>query len=151
MILDKLWRLEWQLARSSRGHARNRKLLQERKASREELVSAGEDANWAHDTIRHLIEGEKSSRLFRRADRLGLPTPRYRFDKSDESVENEAWERGYTGISYLSRAAQFDLRSQIRQEKKARRDDIVSWIRDIVVPVMGILSATTALIVALRK
>lgn len=57
----------------------------------------------------------------------------------------------YGRTPYLTRAAQFDLRNQIRIEKKTRRDEIVSWIKDIVVPVMGILSAATALVATLRK
>ena len=114
-------------------------------------MNAGEDAHWAHDTIRHLIEGEKSSMLLRRADRLGLPTPRYKVNEDNESDEDKAWEVGYTGLAYLSRAAQFDLRNLIRIEKKARRDDIVSWIRDIVVPLIGVLGAVTGLIATLHK
>jgi hypothetical protein len=151
MIFDKLWKLERQLEASKQEHMKNHKLLKDRKASQEEMVSAGEDASWKTNTLRHLIEGEKGSRLLRQADRLGLPTPRYKGNASDESDENEAWEVGYTGIAYLSRAAQFALRNEIRIEKKARRDEIVSWIRDIVVPVMGILSAATALIATLHK
>jgi hypothetical protein len=151
VIFDNLWRLEQQLGRTERVHARNRKELQKRKASKEEQVNAAEEANWARDTIRHLIEGEKSSRLIRRADRLRLPIPRYKVNENDESDEDKAWEVGYTGIAYLSRAAQFELRNQIRLEERTRRDDIVTWIKDIALPVVGILGALTGLIAAFRK
>jgi hypothetical protein len=139
MIFDKLWQLERQLIRSSHAYARHRKLLEKRKASREEMESAGEEGNWANNTYLHQIEGEESSRLLRRADRLGLPIPRYRVNEYNESDEDEAWEVGYTGIAYLTRAAQPDLLNQIRMEKKASREEIVSWIRDIGVPLIGVL------------
>jgi hypothetical protein len=155
MILDKLWQLEWQLAWSRRLHARKRKLLEKRKASREELISAGEDAHWAQDTIRHLIEGEKSSRLISRANRLGMPTPLYKTNEANEFGEDAAWEVGYTGIPYLNRAAQFDLRGRIRQEEKEHREVRAFWVKDILVPLLsvllGIIGATTGLIALLLR
>jgi hypothetical protein len=155
MIFDKLWQLERQLARSNDAYKRKRKQLEMRKASLEEMQNAGEEANWTTNTIRHLIEGEKSSRLLSRADHLGLATPRYKINENDESDEDKAWEVGYTGIAYLSRAAQFDLRNQIRMEEKARRDDLEFWVKVIIVPVLsvviGILGATAGLVAILHK
>lgn len=152
MILDELWRLEWQSTRTMRAHDRTIKSLKQRKASRDEIESATQEASWDHDTFRDEIESTKSFRLIVRANRLGLPTPHFNVDKVDE---DETWERGYTAGAYLTRTAQPDLRSRIRQEEKERREAWAFWVKDIFVPALsvliGIVGATAGLVALLRK
>jgi hypothetical protein len=152
VILDKLWRLEWQIARTMRVHDRTIKRLKQRKASSEEIEMEAQEASWDSDTIRDEIESIKSFHLIGRAIRLGLPTPRF---KAVEADEDETWERGITGKYYLSRAAQTELRSRIRLEKKEQREVTAFWVKDVLVPALsvliGILGATAGLIAILHK
>jgi hypothetical protein len=159
MIFDKLWRLERLLARVKRAHNREIKRLKRMKTTgelktTEELEIATQDAMWENDTLLDEIESIKGFRLIDRANRLGLPTPRFR-PTDDEADEGGTWERGYTGTYYPSRAAQADLRSRIRQEEKERREVIAFWIKDILVPVLssavGILGATIGVIAFHKK
>jgi hypothetical protein len=127
MMLDKLWRLEWQ-STTMRAHNRTIERLKRAKASQDEIEGATQNAMWENGTFRDEIEGAKSSRLISQANRLGLPTPKYNFD---ESAENPEWDSGYPGKRYLSRTAQSELQSRIRQEKKESREVIAFWIKDI--------------------
>jgi hypothetical protein len=127
-------------------------LLKQRKASREEMEGATQETVFESDTLVDTIESLKSHHLLGRANRLGLPTPRF---SADESNENETWARAYTGGYYLSRAAQSDLRSRIRLEEKERRETTAFWVKDILVPalsvLLGIIGATTGLVAVFHK
>jgi hypothetical protein len=149
MVFDELWRLERQLAGTWRSHRRNMELLKQKKAGAKEMALAMHEATLESDTLVDTIESIKSSRLLGRANRLSLPTAHFKAD------EDETWVCGYTGGRYLSRTAQSDLRSRIRQEEKERREAWAFWVKDIFVPafsvLIGILGATAGLVALLRK
>jgi hypothetical protein len=141
VIFDELWRLEWRLARTERAHRRPMNVPME------EMESVREKAMRKVNTLKHLIESTKSSRLLSRANRLGLPTPDFNMDYEDE---DETWESGH-----LTRTEQSDLRSRISVEEKERREAVAFWVKDVLVPVLsvviGIFGATAGLIALLRK
>ena len=158
MILDKLWRLDWQSKRCTRALRRDIKRLKQSQAGRDQIEAAIQDTVWERDTLLDEIQGTKSFYLIGQANRLGLPTPpRFRLSPDDAELpyEDGPWERGYTSTYCLSRTAQFDLRSRIRLEKKERLEVITSWVKDILVPmttaVVGILGATMGVLAFLKK
>jgi len=158
MIFDELWRLERQLGVRQRARSRTlKRLRQEPGSGGIAILSAREkpawqEAGWEIDALRDEIERSNASRLIRRANRLGLPTPAFNVK---ESIDGETWERGITGSYHLTRTAQADLRSRIRLEKKERREALAFWVKDILVPVLsvalGIIGATTGLIAVLHR
>ena len=87
------------------------------------------------------IQKYKTDQLLKLADHLGLPTPPY----GDE----EAWELDENKISHhLRLKAQTQLRKDIRQEQKERREMWTMVVKDIIAPIGGIIISVLSLLIA---
>jgi hypothetical protein len=160
VIFDELWRLERRLVALQSARSRTLKRLREEQGSQLPFINAHEKAAWEKsigqtDILRDEIERVKTTRLLKRANRLGLPVP----SLTSHPISSDTWKETRIApghISYhLSRAAQSELRSRIRLEEKERREAVAFWVKDVLVPmlsvVLGIIGATTGLIAILRK
>lgn len=99
------------------------------------------ETNMAQEQIQIIL----SARLFHEANRLGIPSPRYTDPDSD------LWERSHEGQVYLSFKGQSELRSSIRAENKERWEARASILKDIAVPIAGLIGAITGLIAVIRR
>jgi hypothetical protein len=138
MIFDKLWRL--QRRRKKLAHLYEPDIDKAKKENRHEdyesLVSEYQtEGNLLNDDL----QIAQTFRLIRDAENHGIPTPPY----SDQT----AWEVGYhPGKTYLSVAAQHEIRKAIREERAARRDYWVGWIKDVAAPLVSVIGALMGII-----
>lgn len=58
------------------------------------------------------------------------------------------WTKGVTTLRFMSPAIQTELRKAIRQKQKERREMCVTVVKDIVVPIGGILISIFSLVIA---
>lgn len=138
MIFDKLWQLQRQ----------RRKLAQlfepdieraEREKRHDDWQSLVSEYQGEQSLLNDEIQVAQTFRLIREAENIGLPTPPF--------SNKELWEQGYNPQkSYLSVAAQHDLRRAIREEQVARRDYWVGWIKDVAAPLISIIGALMGII-----
>lgn len=96
-----------------------------------------------YETERSLLNDDiqitQTFKLIREAEKYGLPTPPY--------SNKGAWEQGYhPEKTYLGVAAQYELRKAIREERGARRDYWVGWIKDVAAPVVSVIGALMGII-----
>jgi hypothetical protein len=143
MIFDRLWRL--QRKRKKLAHQFEPDIEKAEKENRhddhESLVG---EYLMERDLLNDDIQITQTFRLIREAERLGLPTPPY--------SDKEAWRGGYNPEkSYLSVAAQHTLRTSIREERAARRDYWVGWIKDVAVPVVSVIGALMGVIALIHS
>lgn len=142
MVFDKLWRLRWQRDRTKRKFDRwIRKAKKEKDHDQYESLIA--EVMQEQDLSNDEIYSAETTQLRRKAERLGLPVP----DFSDKT----SWERGYNpSIYYLNPAARTALRQAIRREWKERWEFAIVIVKDLAVPIIGIVATIVSLILALK-
>lgn len=141
MIFDALWRLE-----------RQQKALEKRNR---EQINAGLKKKIPVDKLHDLYEASEkfaafievirqralSEKLRSKAWRLNIPVP----------PESE-WETGGhhnpNKLPYMTPAMQTELRRSIRQEQKERREVWTIVVKDVVVPIGGIVISVLSLMIA---
>ncbi|MGH9432928.1 MAG: hypothetical protein ACRD3T_15440 [Terriglobia bacterium] len=139
MIFDALWKAHRERRKCNKLY---RRLIEnaEREKNSEEVETLCLEAMHERDVINEKINLLESSRIQEEAERLGIPIPKY-------SLDSEAWEKGLRNDKvYLSLKAKGELRSQIRREKRERIEYWTLIVKDLVVPLMGLLGVITGLV-----
>jgi hypothetical protein len=137
--------LQREIDQIKRAYDRDLESLTQKGASPDEKLGILEDAAFETDMAQEQIQIILSARLFHEANRLGIPSPRYTDPDSD------LWERSHKGQVYLSIKGQSELRSSIRAENKERWEARASILKDIAVPIAGLIGAITGLIAVIRR
>lgn len=115
--------------------------LNSRKNTTQNELDAFTIPTWVELTaVNDEITRTKSRQLIRTANRLGLPVP-----EGDES-----WTSSFHGKfgKHLTVAAQVELRQAIRQEQKELREKWMGMVKDVVVPLGGIVISILSLLIA---
>lgn len=133
------WKLR-KLQRNKRkvlaGFKRDKERAETDKKSREEIENIDHLAMSLSDLLDDDIESLASRYLIQSAQRLLLPIPEF-------SQDSDAWTRSqHTGRYRLTTSAMATLRSQIRMERKERRESAMLWIAALT----GVLGALTGLV-----
>jgi hypothetical protein len=131
----KVWRLERALRTAERGTEKAAEAAKKRGAFDEiDEITGGSDA-YLH---RRRIHEAMTRYLEETADRLVVPVP----DFNDPKMWVHDDDR-----HYLTREGIAQLRSDIRAEKKARRESILIWVTTTV----GVLGSLIGLVSALKR
>jgi hypothetical protein len=148
MILDALWNAQRKRRKLDKLYGR---LISkaERGKNPEEVGSLGSEYRFERNLINDTINSLESSMIQERAERLGVPVPNY-------SPDHEAWEKGFQpNVVYLSLKTRAELRSQIRKERRERVEYWTLLVKDLIVPLVGLLvglvGATIGLVSVLRS
>jgi hypothetical protein len=135
----KIRKLENNRADIVRYYAAERKARKELGASAAQLQELDCTAFFEAATLSHQIEVLKTEPLVKRALRYDLPIPNW----NDE----EAWEPGWR---YLKPDHFAKLRAAIREEEKARREQILAWI-PLITALTGIGGVIVAILALLKS
>lgn len=138
-------KLQSEIDQIKRSYDRDVESLTQKGESQDEIQSILQNTAFETDMAQEQIQIILSARLFHEANRLGIPSPRYTDPDSD------LWERSYRGQVYLSFKGQPELRSSIRKEKKERWEARALILKDIAVPITGIIGVITGLVAVFRK
>jgi hypothetical protein len=94
-------------------------------------------------SVQNEVDKFYTKRLIKTANHLGLPMPSLNDESSWEAdIDNKRTHH------HLTRAAQAQLRNDIRQEQKERREEWTAIIKDLVVPIGGIIISVLSLLIA---
>jgi len=140
MIFDRLWQLR-----------RRRKELNRIGMTRiHEITKSGADQKeiWAvihkewsgYQANEEEILNYRSRQLMAEAEHLGLPVPR-----GDDKFDTGQIEKG---LHYLKVEIQAQLRKDIRQERKERREMWTALVKDIVSPLGSLIISILSLLIA---
>ena len=133
-----LWRLRWELKRSTKSYS---KYVAEAKGEDRELriCEAMNYRNLILDKILML----RSMHLSDKAEILGIPVPPLN--------DKDAWRNGLLpGTVHLSTSAQLSLNEAIRKEQRERWSFPAFILRDIMTPLIGVLGAVTGLLAVIH-
>ncbi len=118
------------------GYKRDREQAERDKKARDEIENIDHLAMFESDVMDDEIESLASRYLIQSAQRLLLPIPIY-------SLDSDAWKKSeQTGRIRLTKSAMVRLRSEIRTERKQRRESAMLWIAALT----GVLGALTGLL-----
>jgi hypothetical protein len=128
-VLPRRWAIPWEMRDSRRYYARAVADAKARKASRDEIQALESEGAHFYWELEEELEMLESNRLIRKAKKYMLPTPDFHADEDNDP----SWQRGTTFKPnwYLRPLAMQDLRTQIRAERKARREPIAEWVKII--------------------
>jgi hypothetical protein len=89
------------------------------------------------------LEMLESNRLQRQAEKYFIPSPDLPHDLNEVDADPN-WRRGtsFKPHLYLTREAMHDLRTQIRAERKARREPVAEWVKIVGATIGGLGGAT---------
>jgi hypothetical protein len=131
-----IWRLRRQRKRSQRKY---HNLIEKAQHGDDSQILMNEAADERAD-IRDAILHFSSLDLLDKAEDLGLPIPTY-------AQNRDQWEDGrQDGFIHLKRAAQIQLRQDIRNEQREKWNVMAFVLKEIVTPVIGILGAVMGLL-----
>lgn len=149
MIFDELWRAE-------------RKAKEARKRLREHydplLEAAKKEKNdEKHEEIFYQLmlesdlidepESIRTSRLVKRARKLGVQFPPRPNPLSRDAHENEFWAiNTTTGGIYLSDKGEFELTRECRKEEVESLEHRMRWVSQVAIPLTGLVGAIMGLI-----
>ena len=149
MIFDELWRAE-------------RKAKEARKRLKEHydplLEAAKKEKNdEKHERIFYELmfeldlidepESIRTSRLVRRARKLGITIPPRPNLFSQAAYENESWAiNTTTGCIYLSDKGEFELTRECRKEEVESLQHQMRWVSQVAIPLTGLIGAIMGLI-----
>jgi hypothetical protein len=144
MIFDKIWRLQRKLSAIDIDTYNEVQKMRKNACSSEEIGSYAVRIYTKRLALEERLQFLRGRRLIIEAERLGLPIPSHD-DKAN-------WMSGFTNrpatYTYLSIAAQAQLRRAIRQEKKERREIWTTVVKDIITPIGGIVISILSLMIA---
>jgi hypothetical protein len=133
-------KLQREIDQIKRAYDRDVERLTQEGASQDEIMGSLQNASLETDMAQEQIQIILTARLFHEANRLSIPSPRY------TGTESDMWEKSYRGQVYLSFKGQTELRSSIRREKKERWEARALILKEIAVPLTGIIGAITGVI-----
>jgi hypothetical protein len=139
MILDALWKAQRERRNLDKLY---RPLIAkaEKEKNHEEMQSLEAEYGFERGLVNDKISSLESARIQEEAERLCIPVPKY-------SSESEAWEKGFQpNFVYLSVKARADLRTHIRKERRERIEHWTLFLKDVIVPLVGLLGAIMGLI-----
>ena len=136
MIFDELWRKERVCSKLTKKY--------DKEINR--LRRAGDDAEAVEQEASSVLgDAEvdlrlaRSRALVRQAIRLHIPLPQH--------SDNESWDNFY-GVTMLTTKGYAEVRKSIRQEKKERREMWTALVKDVFVPLGGIVISIISLLIA---
>ncbi len=139
MIFDALWRAQRKRRQLDRLFRRLTSKAEKEKR-RDDVESLVAEHGFERDLVNDTINALESSRIQERAERLGIPVPKY-------STDNEAWEKGFQpNVVYLSLKTRAELRTQLRKERRERVEYCTLVVKDLIVPLVGLIGAIIGLI-----
>lgn len=138
MIFDAIWRAEWNRNKVARSYDKGIKDCRKKKDYKGAEEWEQEAASVVGDLDTN-IAIMTSRALVREAHKLHVPVPEYTDEKS--------WEN-FWGSYVLTSTAFAALRTQIRQEYKDSRERWISWVKDVCIPIGGILISLASLMLA---
>ncbi|MFL5464604.1 MAG: hypothetical protein ACJ8AC_11280, partial [Gemmatimonadaceae bacterium] len=118
----------WEMKENSRYYARAFAEAKARKASPDDLEGLKSVEAYDHWTLEEERDMLESNRLLRQASTYMLPTPEITARDDDPN-----WRQGisFKPNWYLTAEAMQRLRTEIRAERKARREPLVEWVKVI--------------------
>lgn len=139
MIFDELWRMQKQ--RSKINEEGMHRIYNTAKSGLEQkqIWDVVFDEWSRYQSNEERILDYRSRKLIAEAERLGLPVPRA--DQMEQAQINK-------GMHYLSLEMQTQLRKDIRQERKERREMWSSIVKDIVSPIGSLIISILSLLIA---
>ena len=138
MVFDEIWRAEWNRNKTARFYDKKIKKCRANK----EFKNAEEWEREASSLVGDLdtnLQIMTSRILVREAHELHLPVPEY--------SDNQSWENIWGSYVLLPRAYAV-LRSQMREERKGRRESITAIIKDIISPIGALIISILSLLIA---
>lgn len=89
------------------------------------------------------LERLRTTRILREAGRYEVPIP---WVRSFGDANSKYWDNGFSGKfnTHLSQDGHWKLRSDIREERGARRDDFFLWWVPVITSISGLLGIATA-------
>ena len=139
MIFDEIWRKELKCRKLAKSYDKEiRKFHEAKDYESEQQLEA--EASTEIQYCEAEIQLAASRALARDARRLNVPLPVY----SDAAM----WEKVLGEFYALTPQGYADLRTAIRQERKERREVWMAWIKDVVVPIGGIVISILSLMIA---
>lgn len=144
MVFDALWKAQRKRRRLDKLFGGLISKAEKRK-NHEEVGSLEAEHMYERHLISDTINSLESLRIQERAERLSLPVPKY-------STDNEAWEKGFQpNVVYLSLKTRAELRGQIRKERREGAEYWTLMLKDVIVPLVGLIGAIMGLISLLRS
>lgn len=138
MIFDAIWRAEWNRNKVARSYDKGIKDCRKKKDYKGAEEWQQEAASVVGDLDTNLSI-MTSRALVREAHKLHVPVPEY--------TDEESWEN-FWGSYVLTSKGYAALRTQVRQEYKDRRERWISWVKDVCIPIGGILISLASLMLA---
>jgi hypothetical protein len=140
MIFDKIWWLRRKRNRLNRvGMSRIIQLAQN--ATDQKEIWAVIHKEWSgYQANEEEMLHYRSKLLMNEAEHLGLPVPRGD-DKFDTGLISK-------GLHYLKVEVQAQLRKDIRQEKKERRETVTAIVKDVISPLGSLIISILSLMIA---
>lgn len=89
------------------------------------------------------VAAEDTVELRAEAEKFDVPLPPF----NDE----EKWEQNPDGMYVLTLDGIAEMRQKIRKERLERRDESMYWVRNAIIPIMGLLIGILGLLVALQR
>ncbi|GAB3094872.1 hypothetical protein GCM10027159_12280 [Lysobacter terrae] len=147
MVVPTSTRLAWSRSAIQRGYGK--KIAAARFAKNLSEVALLEDTErWELQLQGELEDDHLTSSLLRRARRLRVPIP---YVHNSDGAESDHWYQGnQTGGWYLTTLGVNSLRREIRQEQKARHENLallLPWLTAIT----GIIGTVTGLVAVLAS
>jgi hypothetical protein len=142
VIFDKSWRLARKLLSLDRKTLREVNTMRKVGLPEEEIARSIVHVHLKRLTLEEELMFERGRNLMWDAERWGLPIPSH----SDEG----SWTGGivHRQMKFLSLEAQATLRKEIRLEKKEYRETWTALIKDVLVPIGGIVISVLSLMIA---
>jgi len=142
----RLQRLKYKLRKTEASHKKFQSTEKYKKLSRDDK---GQE-DFAFYDIDYLpifeeIEEIRTGRFLTKVRSYGIPYIHWWDDKKEEY-----WEEGHYGTHFLTVNGYHKLRAEIREEQKARREEIIGWI-PLITAAAGLLGIITGLLAVLKK
>jgi hypothetical protein len=138
VIFDEIWRMQRSERKLARAYYKRIEKLRKDKRDEEQIaLMMSEDVTTLSQLEMDIVFAE-SQKLTQEARRLKVPLP----ERNDE-----AWN-AFFDHNVLTPKGYADLRSNIRQEQRERRETVTALIKDIISPVGGIIISILSLLIA---
>ena len=119
-----------------------KKLTADERRNEDGLINHEMYENWT------ICEEIKTEIFLKKIYRYGIPVPsKYK----DAPERDKYWSSGpYEEFTFLTTKGYFELRNLLREEKKARRDDLFLWLLPLISSIGGLLGVATGVLTVLK-